>query len=209
MGSASENVENEAERRNYFRLKDQVYIEYRKAEQEEVDVFLQNGRKIPREQDDTHFQLDTINRQIMPLMNGIRSEAASVATFLDGINRKIDILAGMMFFEQFRAKEAVSTYISTNTMDISEGGACFLSTKPLEMDTWLLARIVIVSFRFGLETYAKVAHCQPLNVSESGKMEYRIGLEFPYIMEKDRKHLTRYIFDRQRQLLRKTAKDKE
>ncbi|MDH5259523.1 MAG: hypothetical protein OEX07_16025, partial [Gammaproteobacteria bacterium] len=57
----------------------------------------------------------------------------------------------------------------------------------------------IIGYRLGMETFGKVVRCEPLK-KEAG---FFVGVELPYLKELDRKNLTRFIFDKQREQLRK------
>ncbi|MDH5229571.1 MAG: PilZ domain-containing protein [Gammaproteobacteria bacterium] len=188
----------ETDRRNYYRLKDGVHVEYRHATETEVQNRENSGNE---EKDEVHLQLDSINRQISPLLKGIRDELPVVAQYLEGLNQKIDILSGMIFFEHFNSQQINTAFKSANTFDISEGGFSFDTKDHIEPYSFLFCRLIIVGFRYGMETYGKVTNSREHH-REDGQKVYRCGVEFPFLNEHDRKYLARYIMARQRELIR-------
>lgn len=179
------------ERRAYFRLTDSVYFEYRVCSGDELEGFRNGGFQIPAAPDDTQTQLGFINRQINPLLGGIREANPEIAQFLDGMNRKLDLLVDQLFFNQFSKPNDSLTAV--RTIDISEFGLSFSAKEALSAGEFIYARLVIVNFRLGLETYAEVKHC---TATDNGG--FRIGIELPWVSESERKQLARYLMTCQR-----------
>ena len=89
------------------------------------------------------------------------------------------------------------------TTDISEGGFSFKSHQSFDVGSLLFCKIIIVGYRLGLETYGNVVRSKPDKQTGS----YQIAVELPYLNELDKKNLTRYILDKQREQLRNRATD--
>jgi len=189
------------ERRTYFRLPNKVLIEYQSATEEELRQFLSAEGNIRRDEIDLGYQLDQISRQLSPLLINIRQESSAVSQYLELLNDKVDILGSMLSFEKFSMDAAQGLFEVTETVDISEGGLSFYTRNNIPIGTVLYCKLAIVGYRLGMETYGKV-----VRVIESKKgNKYSIGLELPYLKELDKKNLTRYILDKQREQLRKRA----
>jgi len=90
----------------------------------------------------------------------------------------------------------------TETQDISEGGLSFKSHINFDLGDLIFCRLAIVGYQLGMETFGKVVRCEP---SKSGS-HYAVGVELPYLKELDRKNLTRFIFDKQREQLSQKRK---
>ncbi len=193
---AGDNYPND-ERRNYYRLEDRVYLEFRLAAEEEVSRYLRQRDEGPQPVSGASQQLDYLSRQMAPLIASIRAESPAIAQYLEHLDRKVDIVAGMVFFDRFNEEMGRHALQTSNTLDISEGGISFLATEPLAVDSHLFCRLIIAGPQMGLETFGKVVHCEAV---EGG--DHRIGVGFPYINDYQRKLLSRYIFDRQREQLR-------
>ena len=196
----------ESDRRNFYRLQDNVYIEYRVAGEKEVKEGLKGLKRQTPKADDPNYQLDVLSRQIAPLLSDISVSLPTVAQYLDGLNRKIDLLSTMVFYEHFVNTQDIKSNLTSNTIDISEGGISFFSQEAYREKTYFYLRLVIIGFKYGLETYGQVAHCREAEDANDNK-GYIIGIEFPHLSDYDQKQLSRYIYDRQRELIRKSKMD--
>lgn len=189
------------ERRTYFRLPNKVLIEYQSATEEELKQFLSDEGNIRRDEIDIGYQLDQISRKMSPLLINIRQESSAVGQYLELLNDKVDILGSMLSFEKFNMDAAQGLFEVTETVDISEGGLSFYTRNNIPIGTVLYCKLAIVGYRLGMETYGRVVR---VIESKKGK-KFSIGLELPYLKELDKKNLTRYILDKQREQLRKRA----
>ena len=187
------------ERRNYFRLHNNVLIEFRPASNQEVRNYLSDEKDIKAEPLDVTYELDNISRQLSSLIQNIRQESNATALYLELLNKKVDYLGSMITFEKIRNSAMDGKLECTETLDISEGGMSFLSTQPLKLGDHIYCKLAIMGYRLGMETFGRVirSHKAP-----GDKSYYRIGVEFPYLRELDKKNLTRYIFDKQREEIR-------
>ena len=193
----------ESERRTHFRLPNNVLIEYHSADEEELRQFLSDEGNIRTDEIDLTYQLDQISRQLTPLLINIRQDAPAVAQYLDLLNKKVDMIASMLSFEKFKMDADQGIFEVTETLDISEGGLGFYSRNCFSEGDILYCKLAIVGYRLGMETYGKVVRC----VKDEASDGYNIGLELPYLKELDKKNLTRYIFDKQREQLRQRSED--
>lgn len=191
------------ERRTHFRLPNNVLIEYRLVNDEELRQFLSDEGNIRTDEIDLTYQLDQISRQLTPLLINIRQESPAVSQYLDLLNKKVDMLASMLSFEKFKMDADQGIFEITETLDISEGGLSFYSRNQFSLDDILYCKLAIVGYRLGMETYGKVVRC----AADENSDGYSIGLELPYLKELDKKNLTRYIFDKQREQLRQRTED--
>jgi len=186
------------ERRDYFRLHNNVLVEYRAATASEVKRFVSNEENIKADEVDVTYLLDKISRQLSPVLLNIRQESPAIAQYLELLNQKIDLVASMQAFERIR-NDTSKTLESALTQDISEGGLSFQSAHGFKLGDLIYCRLAIVGYRLGMETFGKIVRCEMLKE----KQGFCVGVELPYLKELDRKNLTRFIFDKQREQLQK------
>lgn len=194
----------DSDRRNYFRLEDKVYIEYALVNQVQAAEFTQQQVNQPQARDDDNLYLDALTRQITTLTTSLRGESSVTVQAVELLNRKIDYIAGILFFDKFRTSSGDGKGVRTSTVDISEGGMSFNARNPLDMNQYMRLRVVIVSARLGIETVGKVVSCH--EKQHKDMHYYRIGVEFPKLHEADRRALARYIMDKQREQIRANSK---
>ncbi len=200
----SDRINEDDDRRNFYRLEDRVYVEYRHLSKSEVKAMLtENNRYVPKD-DDFDLALEIYNQQLRATSIGMRSEIPEAVQYLETLNRKVDLLVGMLAFERFRSAANGIDNVATSTYDISEGGISFNAPEPLAKGSYLLLKMVIMGAKLGIETIGKVVRSR---VEKLDKNEmHRVGVEFPYILEMERRSLTKYIFDRQREQIRTRIK---
>jgi len=190
------------QRRDYFRLANNVLVEYRKASKREVDQFISNEENIKSDEIDVTYLLDKISRQLSPVLLSIRQDSTAVAQYLELLNQKIDLVASMVSFDRISNSKSGSSMETAETQDISEGGLSFTSHIKFDLGDLIYCRLAIIGYRLGMETFGKIVRCEPVKSTKG----YSIGVELPYLKELDRKNLTRFIFDKQREQLGKRLK---
>jgi len=195
--------DDEQERRSYYRIEECVYIEYRPVTTDELAQLKNHNGKFKPKKDAFSVELEQFNRELSPMLTTLRRENPSLAQYLEVINKKIDVIASHLVFDQFKKSAEDKTIITTTrTIDISEGGVSFNRPEPYGIGEYFHIKLVIVDARFGIDTYGRVIHCS-LESSEGDRRVFRVGVEFPVLYESDRKLLMRYILDRQREKIRK------
>lgn len=86
------------------------------------------------------------------------------------------------------------------TKNISGCGACLVTDEPIEKSSYIYS-ILILEDGTSIETKCMVVRCTKVGDIELSK--YLIGLSFVNISVKDQDILIRYIFDKQKQLLKR------
>ncbi len=196
----SDRAGTESDRRNFFRLEDRVYVEYRPLSKSEVKAMLaDNNRFVPKD-DDFDLALDIYNQQLRAMLPGMREDIPLAVQYLETLNKKVDLLVGMLAFERFRSASNGVDNIATSTYDISEGGISFNAPEALEKNSYLLLKMVIMGAKLGVETIGKVTSSRVETLDS--KELHRIGVEFPFMLEMERRSLTKYIYNRQREQMR-------
>lgn len=83
---------------------------------------------------------------------------------------------------------------ASKTIDMSEGGICFSSLRPLKTDSKVVIYLKFDKNKPSLSLKGRVARIiRTDEVSKSGKSLYRIGLEFIKLKPKDRLRIVRFI----------------
>ncbi|MBU1125280.1 MAG: PilZ domain-containing protein, partial [Candidatus Omnitrophica bacterium] len=88
---------------------------------------------------------------------------------------------------------------NSQTIDISEGGLCFSSTRPLATDTKISLYLTLPRTKNTLHLRGRAAWLKPVNEEYSQKIRsYLIGIEFSGIKESERKILRKFLRTRQK-----------
>lgn len=116
----------------------------------------------------------------------------ALAEWLKFINQKIDFLISIITIEQ----QGFSS-LPINKVDISGGGMSFRSKIPYERGNVLEIKMVIENpTPLALYLYGEVISCEAID------HEFRIGLKFVNIDEDVRDQIVKFVFHRQRQIIR-------
>lgn len=179
------------ERREYFRIRDRLPVEFRQISREEFltlqDKIRYNSTQV----------VDRIHELYFLDVRDPRSENEQLHGYMQMINRKLD-----MIIEILGKSGSVERYNTVNTdVNISGAGIQFLCSAPLTEGDFIELKIIIPVF-----PYPKITClCQVLRVeqvSEGGRQEKMAAFKFMVINEKDQDILINYIFLKEREYLR-------
>ena len=89
-------------------------------------------------------------------------------------------------------------YISTTTRDISGGGLCIKTEEMLDKGAYIDAILA-------LERKMRFVGCvaRSIKTRDKGKIIFETGIEFKHIENKDREKIVSYVFETQRDKLKK------
>lgn len=84
---------------------------------------------------------------------------------------------------------------AAQTIDISEGGICFMSKAPLETDSWVQIKLHLPSEKQTLHIQTRVAWIKNIieNIRGNKAGNYKIGLEFIALEDKTKRTLAKFI----------------
>ena len=181
-----------SERRQSFRIEDEVYLNYR---------LLQDGEAAG--DNDRHditsichglMQLRELSLQAGHAMVTIRKHHTEIAHYLSIIDRKIEILA------QMTGTIGMGGDISPSTrVNIGSGGMAFAASETLPKGRRLALKLVLFPSLLCLQLTARIAYSQ----ADNGKGECWTGLEFDPLPEHENDALIRHLLEKQSAQLRK------
>ncbi len=119
-----------------------------------------------------------------------------LAECLQILNAKLDSILRMLTFHTMDYKS-----LSMEQVNISAGGICTLNPEHLEEGQLVEIRLILPNSPYTvLYMYGNVVKCEP----ESRK--FLVSVEFTEIDEDIRDQVAKYVFDRQRELIRKNRR---
>ncbi|MHB8110155.1 MAG: PilZ domain-containing protein [Syntrophorhabdaceae bacterium] len=179
------------ERREFFRIRDRIPLEFRTITREEFitlqDRIRCNSTQIIDRTNELYF-IETHDQA--------STQSDQLYGYMQMINKKLDMI--IEFLGQSAGKE---TMTATHTeVNISGSGIQFLCDVPLRQGEFVQLKIIIPVF-----PYPKITSlCQVLRIEteEEGAKAKWVALKFMVINEKDRDVLINYVFLKERQYLR-------
>lgn len=190
------------ERRNYFRIEDSVYLEYRvlaegEAPAEEAERQWPERLKVLNE-------LSTVSRQANAMLAKLRDFYPDITQLLVVLNQKVDLLVALVMSD-----EMADPVRPNRLVNISAGGVEFHSQSPIEAGRIVEVRLILFPSYTAMLLYGEVVRCEQ-HPDKDPESPYWVALEFTYIRDAQRDAIVRHVTDRQSAKLREArqaAKD--
>lgn len=183
------------ERRRFFRIDDEVYLEYRLLPEEDYQQRLQQPAGSRHDSSALALQLHGLTSQSSSILAQIRKRDPEVGQYLAIIDRKVELLSRVLLGSQLG-------HISgpNHKVNLSGNGIAFFSADPIAPDSKLELRLMLFPGHTVLDTLGRVVHCN--TVQDSAPQPYRIGVEFTHLAEMARDALVRHTLELQSARLR-------
>jgi c-di-GMP-binding flagellar brake protein YcgR len=183
------------ERRRFFRIDDDVYLEYRQLDEEDYQARLKQAPDVRQDSSGLALQLHSLTAQSSSILSQIRKRDPEVGQYLAIIDRKLELLSRALLGSQL-------SHISgpNAPVNLSGNGIAFFSTEPLQPDSKLELRLMLFPGHTQVNTLGRVVHCNAL--PGDTPHPYRIGVEFTHIAEIAREALVRHTLELQSARLR-------
>jgi len=157
------------------------------------------GDRIKRYFEENRIENVFINLGTLPYSRE-RESFKSERLFADIYLKKISIGSEIRRFRRVSYKAAIDVILSkdrkesSQTVDISEGGLCFITDQKLETDGKVSIKLVLPRKKEPLAIKARVAWIKAIKEEPGGSFKkYTAGLEFIEVKDRERKHLSRLI----------------
>jgi hypothetical protein len=184
------------ERRQFFRIDDEVYLEYRLLDEESYRQRLQMPVSRQEGEADLALQLQSLSSQSSSLLAMIRKREPEIGQYLSIVDRKLELLAQAVL-----GRQANLLHVPNHRVDISGNGLAFFADKALETGSRLELHLMLFPSHTMINALGKVVYCTAV---PSGKPKpYRIGVEFTLLAEIARDALIRHTLELQSARLRR------
>lgn len=183
------------ERRNYFRIDDEIHLEYQLLEEKDYQQLLQSSARDGKSTSSLAGQLQHLNLQAGSLLVQIRKHDTAIAQYLALLDRKIELLA-----RQLSSSQSGQPTIPSHKVDLSGSGITFYTDEKILPGCKLSLQMLLFPDLVHIQALGRVIHCTAL---PAGKPHaYRIGTEFTRIDESMRDALIRHTLELQSARLR-------
>lgn len=182
------------ERREYFRIRDRIPISYRKLSEKEA----MNLKKLIRYSSSANIEDFKGLGSIIEKIHKKIGEEDELFLFLSMIDKKLDRI---MEYIMTQKRENDTEEIKYHDVEISGSGMKFY--PELESDVGDLLEFKIILPIFGFPKIYAIGRVQRTGKEEfDGELKSYIAVKFLEINENDREILIRYLFKRQREMIR-------
>ena len=184
------------ERREYFRIDDEVALDYRpisEAEAERVREKIQS-RLVDRFTAASSFT--ATSRQMTHVIHKVQNQSPELARCLQMIDQKLNMIAKLFVSEEINLHEQ-----PTREVNLSAGGIAFRVQHEIKIDKLLELRMVLFPSLVGVLTVSRVIQCERVDDGNL-KFHWQISVVYEHLRETDRELLVRHIMSKETQQLR-------
>lgn len=184
------------ERREYFRIADEIALDYRLLKDEEVDGLLERMRSRLVDRFTAASSFAATTRQMAHLIHKVQTQSPELARCLQAIDQKLNMIAQLFVSEQMALDDQ-----PTREVSLSAGGVAFRAQHELRTDSLLELRMVLFPSMIGILTISRVIHCERMDDGNS-RFPWQVAVEYEHLRETDRELLVRHIMSKETEQLR-------
>jgi len=173
---------NEDERRDFFRVNDEIYLKFEMVSDEE---YLAAPEKL-KKTEDSAFSLSanfaTLNNTINPILNSIKQQYAEIGEFLDFLNNKIDNLSQHVLYDNLdNTKQALVK------VNISASGIQFNASQAFAAQQAMRLELILLPEKIGILIYGRVVDTK----------DGAVCVEFEHIRSEDKELMIKHNLNKQ------------
>lgn len=192
-----------SDERNFYRIDDEVYLEFRVLTEIPRDKSKMPASRKDARTNDVLSDLTAVNAQIHPLIESIKHTNIAVARCLEAINKKVDLLAKAVS----KTGEPFKAVKPNKKVNLSAGGVSFNVGSELLPNTPVEVRLVVVSSNLVVTAYGEVTHC--VREGRDPEQPFRVGIKFPALSVVERQALFTHVLGRHTEKLRGANRSSE
>ncbi|WP_198264205.1 PilZ domain-containing protein [sulfur-oxidizing endosymbiont of Gigantopelta aegis] len=186
-----------SERRQYYRINDSAIFSYRLLKDEVLNG--EQGKEyVGGEKLSTAFEMielfGQMNQQMGVALGRISEHSADIATYLKGLDNKIELLAQMHLFQDKQSELEPQRQIN-----LGAGGLAFGSDEKLKQGTLLAMDMILSTDLLCLHLTGRVIQ---VSQEKNGDFPYRISVGFVEISETEVDQIIKHIMRLQSEHLR-------
>ncbi|VAW80767.1 hypothetical protein MNBD_GAMMA15-155 [hydrothermal vent metagenome] len=184
------------DRREYFRIDDEVALDYRLISDSEVDQLLGRIQSSLVDRFTAASSFAATTRQMKTVIHKVQTDTPELARCLQAIDQKLNMIAQLFVSEEIRENKQ-----DTREVNLSAGGVAFCAQHEIPVGSLLELRMVLFPSLVGILTVSRVIHCERAKEGNA-QFPWQIAVEYDHLKETDRELLVRHIMARETEQLR-------
>ena len=184
------------ERREYFRIDDEVALDYRLISPGEAELLREKIKSRVVDRFTVASSFTATSRQMTHVIHKVQNQSPELARCLQAIDQKLNMIAQLFVSEEMDLHEQ-----STREVNLSAGGIAFRSQQEMKIDSLLELRMVLFPSLVGILTVSRAVQCERVNDANL-KFPWQISVVYEHLRESDRELLVRHIMSKETQQLR-------
>ncbi len=184
------------ERREYFRIEDEIALDYRPVAAEEVDALVERIRSHLVDRFTAASSFAATSRQMAHAIHKVQHDSPELARCLHALDNKLNMIAQLFVSEEMHVNDQPSREVI-----LSAGGLAFRAQQEISVGSLLELRMVLFPSLVGILTISRVISCEH-QPDERSEFPWLIAVEYEHLREADRELLVRHIMAKETEQLR-------
>lgn len=189
------------ERREYFRIDDEVALDYRLISEAEAERLREKIQSRLVDRFTAASSFTATSRQMTHVIHKVQNQSPELARCLQMIDQKLNMIAQLFVSEEINLHEQ-----PTREVNLSAGGIAFRVQHEIKIDKLLELRMVLFPSLVGVLTVSRVIQCERVDDGNL-KFPWLISVVYEHLRETDRELLVRHIMSKETQHLRSQRSD--
>jgi hypothetical protein len=198
---SKKNVVKSEDRRQFFRVEDEVNLVYVKIDEKKVIEGNYVSENILGNWP-LSAALEMVTQESAILLHKVGKSQPDVADYLRLIDNKIELLAQAMVMQSGQFNQN-----NVRNANLSATGIAFDSEDAFLEGDYLEIKILLVNSMAVIVALGRVIYCKN-HKADSGRFPYTIGVDYVGIKDQDRETLIKYVVKRQLQQIRDSKENK-
>jgi len=182
------------ERRRHFRVQDQILVDYDVVTDAEVRGASSNMALVDPAELSATTTLRRLENELQTALGALSNRHGEIIRCLDLLNSKVNTLASLLPAVGRQDRDLLGLEVCD--CSLCSSGVAFTCREPLELDTRLRLRLVILPDYFHVTAYGEVVRVTPIDDPENG-FTHVVGVNFLHILDRYREALARRSLQRE------------
>ncbi len=190
-----------ADRREFFRINDQVALHFRVVDEQEIAVALKRKEEGEVDSNAIVYSFSGANLEMKHAIEKCRRDAPEVASCLESLNTKLDLLIRLMIASRNEFPDH-----PTHEVNLSASGCSFRAREKIRPGTLLEIKLLFFPSFLHVLTYGRVVRCEQED-NEPLELPFHVATEFTHLQDNEQELLIRHILQKESAMLRAARRD--
>lgn len=187
------------ERRRFFRIDDEICLEYTILSDDEFNAAPEQLAQNKHSAFTLSAEFATLNNSFHPMLNAIKHSTPEIGQYLELLNNKIDALSQQLLTDELPCSDS-----DLYQANLSASGIAFNCRENLTIDTKLKLKIILLPEKIGILVFGIVKNSSP-----NQDNTYHIGIDFEHMRYEDQELMIKHNLNKQMLDLRERAENSQ